>query len=292
MVFEKYSSIDLKLISLNRKKMDFYNFCLINFDEIGSMSIKNLASKFGCGMSFIYSFFKDLKIKSFKEFLSYLNYKIGKNENIEQVWNNYDEIPNIIFQSAKQNKLLIIDQFEMINKLVDSIFNKNTKTVFGGTNYSYLSAYDMYELSDVLTNLKWEVLKIDKNHPNVFSKSYEEFGKKITFVFYSLSGRNKMINKIINKLLENGENDVFLITANKHHLNKNLKNVIYVNNIMKDVDAFTKEIIFSSSYNFIILNTFLKSIAFKKHKSLFLENMEFIDEFNWWETPFKIKGSY
>ncbi|QEH61994.1 hypothetical protein SCHIN_v1c07990 [Spiroplasma chinense] len=281
---KEFSEVEKKVNELNKKDIDFLNFCKNNIDLILDSNLKDISQQYGCGMSFIYNFFKKINISSINEFRVFLHTSKYKNEENEQINIMKSTIEDVI----DNNNVMFENQLDKIDDLLKEIFEQRKTLYICGLGYSGIAAYDFFALKFLINFNNWHFVNESKDD---YSFNFNTVKENSLFVVFSLSGRSKKNMILINKIRELNKNcKIIMITGNSDYNKDGVDDAIITSNLMKMNDIYTKLVIVSPSTDFLFFNNFFKTRALHKYKDLFFESSKFNDEYSWWIKPKKIKN--
>ncbi|AKU79942.1 hypothetical protein [Spiroplasma turonicum] len=279
----------LNIQILNEKQIDFYNFSIKNIKIFEKFSLKEIAKKFGCGISFIYKYFEILGISGIKEYIVCINLIISKKENLKELLVNNnggfldDELSYYFIEQ--------MNQVDIIKKQTRSINNfknylRQSRKVYGiAFGHSKLAIQDFLGFYSYI-NKNCEFLNCDSK---IDFKNYIE--KKSLIIIYSIRFANKKLFKILDILNKLQDVKLLLVTSNKLIDYKyGLNEIIYIDNVMKNIDNININYYIGPLNSFILLNNFLKAELFEDNKSILMKNKSFLKETIGWKNYKEIEN--
>ncbi|WP_338969979.1 hypothetical protein [Spiroplasma endosymbiont of Labia minor] len=270
----------LNLDKLNFKEKDFIDFFKNQSPEKQIGKIKDIASTFGVGISFIYTLLKKINVESFKEFIYLVNQqpvllKDGINSIINS--NEQDKIGflfKIFFESCFTNSKLLKEQEEKIKKL---IVDMSKYPIINGVGFghSYIALEDFYAFYKNVNN-KFKIF-------NNLNFSINDGIRKL-FIIYSLRSKNTRLSNVIKKIKKDSQAKIVLFTSNNDTYVANaVDDVIMVNNIMREQDAELKNNLFSPLIVWGFVNSIFKTFIFNYEKEKLMKVSAFKMENESWE---------
>ncbi|QGS52281.1 hypothetical protein [Spiroplasma tabanidicola] len=271
----------LNIQTLNEKQIDFYNFSIEKYNLFYCKTLKEIASIYGCGMSFIYNFFKKLNIKGLKNYISELNGIIYTKKSFTNKMfdlNIKEKFQNSLFinfeQQIEQIKNIEIQENKIV--LIKKIL-KNSNYIYGiGFGHSKLAIKDILSFFEFL-NPNTIFLNYDKN---IDIKHF--VNQKSVIIIYSVRLVNKKYLTIIKELKKIENIKIILVTSNRNIDEELFEIVFYVNNPMKYQDFFNMNIYIGPLNTFLMFNNYLKSSIYLDNKEFLLKNKKFVKETIGW----------
>ncbi|AXK50987.1 MurR/RpiR family transcriptional regulator [Spiroplasma alleghenense] len=278
------------LENLSNKQVDFYNFVINNLDDILELSIKEISEKYGCGISFIYTFLASLNVHGWKTFIFLLGIQRGINNavKINKAFNKEEnlknKITNLVFNNNKitdfENKLILDEQYLKLDKMCDDIIN--AKKIIGfGQGHGLLAVNDLFGM---FSKLELKCTQLIKNKSN-FKQIIEEIEDEDLFIFYSFKGVSEFTITLFNLIKETKPNvKTYLVTSNYNCKVPELSNrTIFIHNNLMEIEIKGEIILASPLRSFIIFNDFLKTLLYYKNKKEFSNLKLLITELNSWK---------
>jgi len=274
--------------TLTEIEVDFYDFSLKNYDLFLHQTINEIAKKFGTGLSFIYSFFEKLGIKSLKEYIFFLGVVLSEKKVLfEQDKRKKKKFEReTLFQKTIENIYgqyrLLDNQLTKINQLADEIHQKKD-IFFIGLGYSRLAVEDFTGLFTYITEKN---MKVINNTFIDYEKRLKEINNNSLVIIYSVRAQNQTIlNWTKSIYLRAPEAKTYLITTNTaSKLIYYVNQVIEVDNLTKRLDFFAGNVLISPLSSYVDFNNLLKSIYFNKYKSELLKSEKFLNEMISWRN--------
>ncbi|ARU90848.1 hypothetical protein SCLARK_0013 [Spiroplasma clarkii] len=270
----------LKISDMNAKELDFYYYCRKNIDIVIDKPLNEVAKKFGCGVSFIYSFFEKNNILGVKDFVKILVEEkcaddFEKQQLLELTTDNKLWKPTIAtINELKTEYSNAIDQYEKI-EIIAELINK-CENVYGlGFGYSELAVKDFLGF---LTHCKKSVHTINYD----FNHDITNYIKPNSLViFYSVRFIQKKYSDIIEKL-NRIKNCHLVLVTNGSVQNPNISVIYRIENAIKYQETFGDLYFLSPVTSFYLFNTFLKTMVFEKHRADLLNDQDFVNESMSW----------
>ncbi|WP_338972796.1 hypothetical protein [Spiroplasma endosymbiont of Panorpa germanica] len=278
------------LTNLNEKQVDFYNFVINNLDDILELSIREISEKYGCGISFIYTFLNNIEINGWKTFIFRLGIIRGINNAIKISGNSEskdgegNKISNLIFDNNKvsnfKNKLILDDQISKIENLCEDILKAN-KILGFGQGHGLLAVNDLFGMFSKMELKCAQLIKNKSNFKNIVS----EIESQDLLIIYSFKGVSEFTIEFWNILKEtNPELKTWLITSNLNcKIPEDKNRTIFIHNNLMDIELKNDMILSSPLSSFIVFNDYLKTFLLHKNKNKFLVSKSLMTELNSWK---------
>ncbi|AHI54244.1 hypothetical protein SSABA_v1c08450 [Spiroplasma sabaudiense Ar-1343] len=278
------------LENLNEKQVDLYNYVINNLDDILELSVREISEKYGCGISFIYTFLACIETKGWKTFIFRLGILKGMksaariDESFNKEINLKNQITNLIFNNNKtadfKNKLILDDQFIKIDKLCDDISEANRILGFG-QGHGLLAVNDLFGM---FSKLELKCIQLIKNKNN-FKQLITEIEDDDLLIIYSFKGVSEFTIDFFNLLKKTKPNlKTYLITSNYNcKIQEQENRTIFIHNNLMDIEIKDNLILASPLRSFIVFNDYLKTFLFYKNKNEFSNLKSLVTELNSWK---------
>ncbi|AVP48993.1 MurR/RpiR family transcriptional regulator [Williamsoniiplasma luminosum] len=284
----------LNLSNLNDVQLDFYNFTLKNIELLLFSTVKEVAEKYGCGISFVYKFFQKIDVTGLKEYI----YRLGVNEGFEKktslnfVQKDDEDLlkkPNseaktisefLLIDYIKNNEVnfnLIDEQVKKISELCNLI-NSNERKIYGfGLGHAEICIKELFSALELfgIENIQWEK---DKHSDEMID--YSAIKETDVLIIYTFRGVHKYTTKLVEEVRQKHPTlPIYVVTTNREtKLNKYTDHIILINNNARRVDVLDNPILTSIANPFILFNDYLKNYYYlnfikniNDHKELFKE---------------------
>lgn len=277
----------IELNNLSQKQIEFYNYSLKNWELLFQITIKELALKYGCGISFIYNYFDKIKVSGIKEYFLLVIKEIKYSEEIEKLFEDAKNIDINLFLNMDnqiQDYKLLQKQQDKINLLMDDL--SNVSIVYGTAfGHSKLALQDFLGFYSFI-NSNCEFINLNEK---IDLSNYLK--KDAILIFYSIRFANEKYKKIFNSIIENKNiKRVFLFTSNQKYISPSDKIVtVLINNSVKSQHVETMLEYVSPINSFLVLNNLLKKNLFNVFKDKLLKNPKFLKETLGWTDYFYAK---
>ncbi|WP_338983891.1 hypothetical protein [Spiroplasma endosymbiont of Othius punctulatus] len=266
----------LDLHKLTEKQLEFYKYSIKNIDNFINMTVKEIAETYGCGISFIYTYFDKLKISGIKDYISKLTIETNSKDNI---------IKNVLEPSSIDDQLLAINiqqQIDDYNKIKNQVekINQIKELFYSSKNiYGVAFGHSKLAIEDLIGFYSFVDPKIELTN----SETIKKIEPNSVVVFYSVRFVNKKFKQILKQIDEVENVKKILITSSpKKGLASIFDVVFYVNNVMQKQENLNFNYYLGPLNCFIMFNNFLKSEIFKDNKKELLENKMFLKETLGW----------
>ncbi|AHI53248.1 MurR/RpiR family transcriptional regulator [Spiroplasma culicicola] len=272
----------VNIAALNEKELEFFKFSMNNIDNFLFLPIKKVAEIYGCGISFIYNFFKKMNINGIKEYISLCVKELNYNRSV------LEELIGINNDAKKYEALLVnfdyeLNQYKEIvaqSKKIEVIksYLYNAKKIYGiAFGHSKLAMQDFLGFYNYIdTNI--EFIDYDKNFN--LKQSLE---KESVILFYSIRFINKKFKKILSDISKVKYIKTVLVTSNRNKsMLEQFDVVFYINNVMKYHDNMEINYYIGPLNCFLMFNNYLKAKIFNDKRSLLLNNSSFLKETLGW----------
>ncbi|WHQ37241.1 SIS domain-containing protein [Spiroplasma sp. SV19] len=280
-----YQDVILDLSILSEQELDFYNFTIQNYHFLINSNLKAVSCRYGVGMSFIYAFFKKIKVSGLRDYV----YKLGilkgislanisdynKDNNIlEKIQDNY-QVSNYI------NALMFDDQQKKINCLLDEI-NRAKKIYAFGMGHSLIALND---LCGMLTHFGYSTSILEKGK-NIVTSKILKITKDDLLIVFSMRGLHAFTQKLLALLKrEKIKAKIILITSNPQStLLKYSDLTIYIDNQVRRINDIESNLIFSPLWSFLFFTDYLKNLLYEKNKEKIDQCDSFSNEMESWHN--------